>query len=294
MAIKRCPYCRAIIDEKDQYCNNCGTQLLFPEDAVVEEDIKGEKIVDADVEEKDYEIPEPRDATSGTGAVSEEEVLEEDEVEPEEEVILIDKDKPKEGSERSPAELVPEEKAPEEIIAGMPASDDVSPNQPPESASEIPAEGLPARFAAERNGVFRETEDGNEEKLEAEPETEEQAPTEQKPLTFDTRELDRIGRTADLGKEQIEKFLEVLKEREEESKARGIKPPEPEDNLPPWASGMKERSPGIGFEGGEEAMGREESEKREDLEAGEPLPEREEESAEEKDKRPARRIDVVG
>ena len=37
-------------------------------------------------------------------------------------------------------------------------------------------------------------------------------------------------------------------------------------------------------------MGREESEKREDLEAGEPLPEREEESAEEKDKRPARRI----
>ena len=131
MAIKRCPYCRAIIDEKDQYCNNCGTQLLFPEDAVVEEDIKGEKIVDADVEEKDYEIPEPRDATSGTGAVSEEEVLEEDEVEPEEEVILIDKDKLEEGGERSPAELVPEEKAPEEIIAGMPASDDVSPNAAP-------------------------------------------------------------------------------------------------------------------------------------------------------------------
>ena len=59
MAIKRCPYCRALIDEKEQYCNNCGTQLLFPEDGAVEEEIPGEKIIDADVEEKDYEIPEP-------------------------------------------------------------------------------------------------------------------------------------------------------------------------------------------------------------------------------------------
>jgi len=48
MAIKRCPYCRAIIDERDQYCNNCGTQLLFPEDEFIEEDIPGEKILDAD------------------------------------------------------------------------------------------------------------------------------------------------------------------------------------------------------------------------------------------------------
>jgi hypothetical protein len=48
MAIKRCPYCRAIIDERDQYCNNCGTQLLFPEDAFIDEDIPGEKILDVD------------------------------------------------------------------------------------------------------------------------------------------------------------------------------------------------------------------------------------------------------
>ena len=48
MAIKRCPYCRAIIDERDQYCNNCGTQLLFPEDEFIEEDIPGEKVVDVD------------------------------------------------------------------------------------------------------------------------------------------------------------------------------------------------------------------------------------------------------
>ncbi len=48
MAIKRCPYCRAIIDERDQYCNNCGTQLLFPEDEFIEEDIPGEKVLVVD------------------------------------------------------------------------------------------------------------------------------------------------------------------------------------------------------------------------------------------------------
>jgi hypothetical protein len=65
MAIKRCPYCRAIIDERDQYCNNCGTQLLFPEDELVEEDIPGEKIIDVDEappaeESGEISVEEPR------------------------------------------------------------------------------------------------------------------------------------------------------------------------------------------------------------------------------------------
>ncbi len=59
MAIIRCPYCHAIIDENDKYCNNCGTQLLFTEDEAIEEEIPGEKIIDADVEEKDYTVDEP-------------------------------------------------------------------------------------------------------------------------------------------------------------------------------------------------------------------------------------------
>lgn len=289
MAIKRCPYCRAIIDEKDQYCNNCGTQLLFPEDAAVEEEIKGEKIVDADVEEKDYEIPEPGDTASGTEGSAGEEELEENETEPEE-VILVDENKRDEGGKKSTAELVPEEKAPEETPAGMPAGGDVLPALSAEPGAEIPAEGVPVIFAAESEGSAGETEEGKAEKLEDEPETEEQVPAGKKPLTFDTRELDKIGRTAELGKEQIEKFLEVLKEREEESKARNIKPPETGDHLPPWASGMKEKAPASGFEGGDAAMGREEGEEQEDLEAGEPLPERGEDAAEEKDGRPARRI----
>ncbi len=57
MAIRRCPYCKAIIDEQDKYCNNCGTQLLFPEDEFVEEEIPGDKIIDAgepgEAEDKD-------------------------------------------------------------------------------------------------------------------------------------------------------------------------------------------------------------------------------------------------
>ena len=56
MAIRRCPYCKAIIDESQKYCNNCGTQLLFPQDEEIEEDIKGEKIRDDDF--RDEEPPE--------------------------------------------------------------------------------------------------------------------------------------------------------------------------------------------------------------------------------------------
>ena len=73
MAITRCPYCRAIIDEKDKFCTNCGTQLLYAEDAEVEEDIPGEKITHADSEEKDYTIPEPEGEETGDVIIRDEE-----------------------------------------------------------------------------------------------------------------------------------------------------------------------------------------------------------------------------
>lgn len=62
MAIRRCPYCKAIIDESQKYCNNCGTQLLFPEDELVEEDIKGEKIVDEEFKDSEAEFDESLEA----------------------------------------------------------------------------------------------------------------------------------------------------------------------------------------------------------------------------------------
>jgi hypothetical protein len=61
MAIRRCPYCKAIIDEQDKYCDNCGTQLLFPEDEFVDEPIPGDKIIDGESGEKDERKEELED-----------------------------------------------------------------------------------------------------------------------------------------------------------------------------------------------------------------------------------------
>jgi hypothetical protein len=55
VTIKRCPYCRSIIDEAERYCNNCGTQLLFPEDENVEEPIPGDRIVEVEEDSRQRE-----------------------------------------------------------------------------------------------------------------------------------------------------------------------------------------------------------------------------------------------
>ncbi|MGQ9673555.1 MAG: zinc ribbon domain-containing protein [Candidatus Aminicenantales bacterium] len=81
MAIRRCPYCKAIIDESDKYCNNCGTQLLFPEDEFVEEDIPGDKII----EEEEQEIKDEEEEELGEGWRKEEEAEEQEEEYEEEE-----------------------------------------------------------------------------------------------------------------------------------------------------------------------------------------------------------------
>ena len=77
MAIRRCPYCKAIIDESQKYCNNCGTQLLFPEDEFVEEDIKGEKIVDEDFKDSEEEFEASLESSDEEEAQKEEIDLEE-------------------------------------------------------------------------------------------------------------------------------------------------------------------------------------------------------------------------
>ena len=65
MAIRRCPYCKAIIDEGSEYCSNCGTQLLFPEDEYIEEEIPGEEIIDEDVTEEETEPIEEMEPSEG-------------------------------------------------------------------------------------------------------------------------------------------------------------------------------------------------------------------------------------
>lgn len=124
MAIRRCPYCKAIIDEKDKYCENCGTQLLFPEDEYEEEPIKGDKIVDdeeasekeeneEDVLEEEAESGDKKDEDEDTEETEDEEE-EETEEEAEEEDEEEDEDEEEEEEEEDDEDEDEEEKEGEE------------------------------------------------------------------------------------------------------------------------------------------------------------------------------------
>lgn len=194
MAITRCPYCRAIIDEKDQFCTNCGTQLLFPEDEAVDEEIPGDRIVDAADEDKEYEIPPP-------GIVDDEEdevpAVEDD---LEEEVIIID-------------EI-------EEAVRRA-ASDDSDPSV----AEEPPAEEPP---------IVRDDSGELPRDTALDKKTHGEEPS--RPLTFDTGELEKSGRTAaDLGNQKIDRWLESRQGQDQEKDRVMTDRRKKDDTLPPWA-----------------------------------------------------------
>lgn len=96
MAIRRCPYCKAIIDGVAEYCSNCGTQLLFPEDESKEEEIPGDKIVEE--EEKEEETLEAEEAESEKEEPSPE--IEEEEEGKEEEGVEEEEEKEEGDEER--------------------------------------------------------------------------------------------------------------------------------------------------------------------------------------------------
>ena len=134
MAIRRCPYCKAIIDEGSEYCSNCGTQLLFPEDEYIQEEIPGEKIVEEEVpEEEDAEKsknPSRKRKKKEKKQESEpDEIGEKDEPEKEEAVgeeslktpaverdeYFVENQEPAFGTEELEKAINPEEKEKEEI-----------------------------------------------------------------------------------------------------------------------------------------------------------------------------------
>jgi hypothetical protein len=296
MAISRCPYCHAIIDEADKYCNNCGTQLLFSEDEEVEEEIPGEKIIEAEVEEKDYAVDEPeserklRPAAAkdpddeleeglpeGPGRTAIEELMAgkdldaEDEEEPSEEVVLVDETgnaeaegKPGELEAAAPAggdEAEPEdEEAGEEELADEIAEDleDEAEEEPvgdsgmadrPAAVPEPPEtpsgpSGEPAEPEAEyldQSGPPDEAATAGEASL--------------RPGTFDSQELERLGRTVELGREKIDKFIEVMAAKNaatepppaEPEQASAVEPeaePEPGSELEPGPATAREAAPG--------------------------------------------------
>jgi hypothetical protein len=294
MAITRCPYCHAIIDENDKYCNNCGTQLLFAEDEDVEEEIPGEKIIDADVEEKDYTVDEPEGEKKPTEVVSVDEDLEEDleeeaeelaldkivEEEAEEdgvteEVILVDGaeaaeaggkgefgepgekeetaeiDATGEEDEGEEAEEIEEEADEEEEDEeegsedekiepeeGEKAAQPDSEEETEEFAATPAGEGTPDETTEEPPAAFEEEEPVIE-YIADEEGRDEAEPAAPQPVTFDTQELEGMGRTIELGKEQVDKFLEVLAEKRAEPQPQPKEIREPTGTLPPWASMMK-------------------------------------------------------
>jgi hypothetical protein len=216
MAIRRCPYCKAIIDEQDKYCNNCGTQLLFPEDELIEEEIPGDKIIDKD-ETKEEELEE-REET--------------EEAESEEE---------KDTEEKEDLEKLEEEEDEEEEEDDDDSEELEEPAQEEEEELEEPVEeikaGEPIGTAALVDELHKKY----------------QVTIEEDELVFKTKDLDNLTKTVDEGKEKLEGFLSSYQKEKvkdmtpHEVPALFQEGEEPgsttKEVVPPWASGMKESPP---------------------------------------------------
>lgn len=207
MAIIRCPYCHAIIDENDKYCNNCGTQLLFPEDESVEEEIPGEKIIDVEEEEeeKDYSLDEPEKEASRKPA-------------PEEETKVY------------PLRPVEKEESEEGTVETIPSP-------PSEEQSEASEGGTGTVEEKEEKPDTEKVRTGEIDNGEAE-----EAGPSPMPVTFDTLELESIGKTIELSKERIDKMIEVMAGKQKEESPEEAPEPEPgkkTGTLPPWADKIK-------------------------------------------------------
>jgi len=246
MAITRCPYCHAIIDENDKYCNNCGTQLLFSEDEEIEEDIPGEKIIDADVEEKDYTVDEPegekrpdaeKDLAEDVDEKVDEESLEGTEEKALDDLIAEEAEEERDGAVTEEVILVDEIEAAELKKADEKDEEEIVEIPEPLSSSDEDADVEYITETSESDIASTAGESAF------------------RPVTFDTRELEGIGKTVEIGKEKIDKFMEGLAEKQAEppaSQERADRTPTPEPataeraagepptgSLPPWASTMK-------------------------------------------------------
>lgn len=270
MAIKRCPYCKSFIEEKDKYCKNCGTQLLFPEDEAIEEDIPGDKIIDD--EQEDEELSK------------EEEVLDEIEYVSEPSEDVEDESKLKEDGKEyfsAPSQgakeiLEVEEEEDEEIVLG-----------PEKEVSEEEVEKIrmeaDVKEEEEKTRVLGKTEgeeetildeekprvfmpEGRVKKTRAKPESPE-------PPLFKTQDLEEITRSVDKAKREVEEFLMTFQEKKAKKREpEGIATPpseeipsptkvleakevETQDELPPWVGKIKETPPSevLEMEAGETA-----------------------------------------
>jgi len=258
MAITRCPYCHAITDESDKYCNNCGTQLLFPEDEEIEEDIPGEKILDAETEEKDYTIDEPDgkeraseddedltgEAPEGTEEIDLEDLIEEETVkaagldEPE---VSKKGEEPEEDGEEEEPEEGEEDEVGGDVIVLDEAELTADAGESFLKAASDAVEAGPDAEEPPREGTGTPPITPQEPDPIAEPGPDTEAPPAPSPVppTFDTVELESMGKTVELGKDKIDQFLEALAETKPAEGTPQADTREPTGTLPPWASVMK-------------------------------------------------------
>lgn len=263
MAIRRCPYCKAIIDEGSEYCSNCGTQLIFPEDEFVEEEIPGEKIID--VNEEDAEPSEKQDPAKGKsqstkGKRGKKKAAQETK---KEEAELVEDEA--EAAESEVAELEPETEA-------KPDEEEIAEGEQEPEGEELPSEEQLPVYMQETATEEPPSEELLEPKEElslktveeAEEEAEEHA-AQDGSADFRTADLEGMVDPAEKEKEEIEKFLDSLKEERERTK----KYYEETGELPPWAQSMREgtasEAPLEEEEFGEEPIEPEESEEVEDI-----------------------------
>jgi hypothetical protein len=215
MAIRRCPYCKAIIDEGSEYCSNCGTQLLFPEDEYIQEEIPGEEIVE---EEEPEEKPKKKKSLSKRRKKEkEQEEIDLAEAEGEEEPVS----KEEMGEQRERSEEEPEEELNQEEIAAEMLRKAEMEESPIEE--EAPAE-------VESAGEDFELPPGKG--------RDEYFVEEDKEASIKTEDLEKIIDPEEKEKAEIEKFLRSLKE--DRGKWGEIPPT---DELPPWAEEIKEKQP---------------------------------------------------
>ncbi len=221
MAIRRCPYCKAIIDEGSEYCSNCGTQLLFPEDEHVEEEIPGEKIVDEEAPEEDIDPTEEAKSSSRKSSAgrhrkkekgkTDKGITEEEMAAGMQELTELDERDEKEEEE------IPEDQEREKLEYIEEESEDYQVEEPIYEESSV-----------EPGEMISPGEDT------------EPPPKEEEEEKFKTEDLETIVDPEEKEKEEIEKFLKSLKEEREEWE--GEIPPT--DEFPPWAEKIKGDRPG--------------------------------------------------
>jgi len=275
MAIRRCPYCKAIIDEQAKYCDNCGTQLLFPEDEFVEEDIPGDKIIAEEeeseetqkeeevLEEEDEEKNEAKKEEEGGGGGGEEEETDElkklaesekEEEEGEEEKLEVfsegkgeieeplEEEQEEESEERIPTgEVIEEEEAEKEdseLRAWMELKEEIAKKAQGEKQKTQPQEVLET---AKEKAAAEKIIEKEEKKEIQETDKKYEVSIEKDELVFKTKDLDNLTQAVEEGKKGLEEFLAAFEEkREEKDKKEEEMTSETKDELPPWASGMKE------------------------------------------------------